>query len=812
MRGGTTGGGGGRINGQVAKEDLTLLNSPSRRRLGLGPLRVLFLLTALAAMLRFYRLDWPALWLDEAATYARASGSFSDLMTTLSDQGFLPVHYLLYWSMNQVVLLTPGMMRLVPALAGVCMVPAIYLFGRGLHLNQRTCLFAAAIVASSAWGFTYSRDAKMYGHTWLFITLSWAGYLAFVRGSSDRSWIRSIGGFAGWLVASVLAVGLHATAAIPLLVQVVCIPVFLRDRWLSRVAALVFGLCVIAAGPLWYYVVYNSYLSRTGFVALPQTTLSTGSATAPSGSAAVEPDRDAATVAPDWDHSGIQWVALYNQNISAAELVLNTLTSQILGVQWPRERTDPGSYVTPVPDWFRVGITVAASLLVAAMVAGAMPWRRAGGLISGGSGVGVNPGDNWRTWLCLGIWIVVPAYGVFYCRSFPDFASPLDGLKATAMFFGPAWGAIALAVPVIAFVFSEESARGFRVTSLWMVAVAVAATVGVAAVGGGLNWYWSWSELVARPWLGPPVTAVTIALMWHYAGESFRERRATTLRLLGCVLVIFVLCMAMHSFWQIERQWSAHGGTVADAAGGGEGRPNKSVWMPRYLGYAWPALVMGIALLLSRLPGRMTGVSAVGVLCVVNLGQSVARLTVATEPPNDRIAVDLWTAHHAGVARRVFFNVRDTPGHHGLWYQGIDTHYYLYLLAPPALTRSPGHLIEHVYEGRVRSTFQLAIDLSPEQIAAAADPRTHTVILWRRLTPADGAPASGGGSGAPAEAPPESLGRALGNAWKVVSNDTHTQYQFWTWRRGDTWVRTEYHRDVEPGVSTTAGRVPSSAP
>lgn len=713
------------------------------------------------------------------------------MMATLSEQGFVPLHYLLYWVLDKTVLLTPGMMRIVPALAGIGMVPAVYLLSRGFGLSQRTAVFAAALAATSAWGFTYSRDAKMYSHTWLFVTVSWVFYLAFVRGTVDRGWVGAGLVLTGWVLASVVAVGLHATAGIALAVQLVCVPLFLRERVWRRSVALALGVGLIVAGPVWYYGFYNSYLERTGLVSLPQ--LSPATARSTEVTAAVP------AAAPDWDQSGIQWVSQYNQGISPAELVLNTVTSQLLGVQWPRVRTDPGTYSTPPPDWFRYGITAAATALVATLAFGAIPRTRTTShwgctAAAGKHGAAERRGDSWRVWLCLGIWLVVPAYGVFYCRSFDDFASPVDGLRSVVGYFGLGWiGVVAAVLGVIALPSTKRGeVVGRALSGVWVLALVV--SVVVAMWSGGLNWFWDWGALLSRWWVGPPMAALGLGIIWQRSGNSNRERMGSAIRFLGGMAVILLLCGAMYLFWMLERQWGTHGSTTGVHHNAAEGGISKSIWMPRYLGYAWPALLVLTAMLLERLPGRWTGVLALVAVCMLNVAQSVARLVVPAEPPTDRIALDLWESHNGAGGRRLFFNLAGSGGHHGFWYHGIDTHYYLYLLAPRGVTASADHRIEHVYEGRIRSEFRLAVDLSPAEIAGSAGPSVHRLVLWQRFSSSDllnGRATNGDSSLA---APPKVLEDALGPTWQRVSHDTHTQYQFWTWRRGDTWVRTQYER------------------
>src|SRR5689334_9465104 len=54
-------------------------------------LLLLLALTGLGAGLRFFRIDHPTIWIDEAFTYWRVSGSYADLINILREGGFTPL-------------------------------------------------------------------------------------------------------------------------------------------------------------------------------------------------------------------------------------------------------------------------------------------------------------------------------------------------------------------------------------------------------------------------------------------------------------------------------------------------------------------------------------------------------------------------------------------------------------------------------------------------------------------------------------------------------------------------------------------------
>jgi predicted membrane-bound mannosyltransferase len=137
------------------------------RRPGVG---AVVALTLIGGVLRFINLDQPPLLWDEAATYTRVCGTYQQLIAVLRTDGFVPLHYELYWLMGRLATLTPFVMRLIPAICGTLMIPAIYLLARQVA-SRRVATVAAALTAFSAFLLVYSRDAKMYMELWLAATL-----------------------------------------------------------------------------------------------------------------------------------------------------------------------------------------------------------------------------------------------------------------------------------------------------------------------------------------------------------------------------------------------------------------------------------------------------------------------------------------------------------------------------------------------------------------------------------------------------------------------------------------------------------------
>ena len=163
-----------------------------------APLLCLLAITLFGGVLRFWDLSKPALWGDEAATYSRICGDYQDLIDILQFNGFVPLHYEIYnwihaglpmWARIEHrpvqpappphtsffrsfaatkptsqpvpqaaflvgehpifpggVRMTPIVMRLVPALAGTLMIPAMYFLALQIA-SRRIALITALFTA-----------------------------------------------------------------------------------------------------------------------------------------------------------------------------------------------------------------------------------------------------------------------------------------------------------------------------------------------------------------------------------------------------------------------------------------------------------------------------------------------------------------------------------------------------------------------------------------------------------------------------------------------------------------------------------------
>ncbi|MEA2709853.1 MAG: hypothetical protein QOF78_2454 [Phycisphaerales bacterium] len=338
-------------------------------RPGLG---AMIALTILGGVLRFVRLGYPPLLWDEAATYTRVAGTFRELVEILRHDGFAPLHYELYWLIGRMTTLTPFVMRLVPALAGTLMIPAIYFLARQVT-SRRVATLASALTAFSAYLLIYSRDAKMYMHLWLFAVLFIACLLWWMRTDARQqrlAWLTFVA--CGSAMNGLHALGLCVVGVA--LVIVLTHPLLTRRKFLAALA----GMTIACAGLAGHYALFNRW----------------GSEVRESG----------------WRRSGLDWIGQRNREFSKPVLMWDTTASWLLAYRAPRPPIDPPKRVIQP-------VIVVSAILGVLLVAGAMPWpprfrdddpEETPEVARRGRGRGV---------MWMAAWVLLPAIG-FYLVSF----------------------------------------------------------------------------------------------------------------------------------------------------------------------------------------------------------------------------------------------------------------------------------------------------------------------------------------------------------------------------------------------------------
>jgi 4-amino-4-deoxy-L-arabinose transferase-like glycosyltransferase len=380
----------------------------------------LLALTLFAAALRFGFPDRPGLWIDEAFTFWRVSGSYQELLDILQSDGFMPLHYEAAWLLGRVTSLDPFWLRFIPALCGTLMVPGMYFLARQLA-GRHVALLTAAFTACSAYMLNYSRDAKMYMPLWLFATLHVACLLWWLRERSLVAWL-------AWVAAGLAMAGTHAPGLILLGIEPVFVLTARRVKWHTAVLWLA-GVAVISAGPGGYYLTFNQFHER------------------------IEQQ--------GWNRaSGLNWVDWVNAGRTGYDNLRFPVTAYLINWEWPKRNGE-----NDIPAWVLDTYKPALAAIGIVLVMGLFPWprvaRHAGGRgdgdddvvprrRSGGHGhAGPSPEPWWRSALWVSAWLIVPLY-LFHSTSSKRLASPMDWLDPLLNAVGSGAAAIITAVVALA--------------------------------------------------------------------------------------------------------------------------------------------------------------------------------------------------------------------------------------------------------------------------------------------------------------------------------------------------------------------------
>jgi hypothetical protein len=231
-------------------------------------------------------------------------------------------------------------------------------------------------------------------------------------------------------------------------------------------------------------------------------------------------------------------------------------------------------------------------------------------------------------------------------------------------------------------------------------------------------------------------------------------------------------------------------------------RHDGSIWMPRYLGFAWPAVAVAVAVLLLRLPTRPLRWAALALLVGVNLAQYSARLFAGTEPPADRMARDLLDAQPQDATSRMYWGARTSPsgapGGGYLW--SVPGGYYLSVFS--GRPTNPEEMITAFHGGRFAQKWKKwNVSILPLDQYVASDltrtPRLTRIVTWENFTPRK------------TVTPEDKVAARLGDTWKPVKEELFYVRDHWTWRNMMTLRRREYAR---VGPPTQPATQPATAP
>jgi uncharacterized membrane protein len=200
-------------------------------------------LMVLAAVLRFYRIGHSGFWFDEANASADMHYPLGKMLGLLpQNQTTPPLYYLIGWFWARAFGFTEVPLRSLSALAGIAVVPVIYVAGAKL-ISRRAGLAAAALAACNPFLIWYSQEARPY---MMLVLLSAASLVAFAS-ARERMSARAL---TVWAVVSVLALATHYYALLVVVPEALWLLAIDWRRRAVQVAVFVVGLCGVGLLPL----------------------------------------------------------------------------------------------------------------------------------------------------------------------------------------------------------------------------------------------------------------------------------------------------------------------------------------------------------------------------------------------------------------------------------------------------------------------------------------------------------------------------------------------------------------------------------
>jgi 4-amino-4-deoxy-L-arabinose transferase-like glycosyltransferase len=161
------------------------------------------------AALRFYALGHQSFWYDEWDTVFMTQQSFGDMLNRLGPVELSPpVYFVVTWLWTVPFGDSEFALRSVSALAGIALIPVLYLAARDL-VDRRAGLIVAWLAAVNPLLVWYSQEARSYSLMLLFTA---AGFLFFVRALKDPD--RGRPQLYLWGAASALAMATHYLSAV----------------------------------------------------------------------------------------------------------------------------------------------------------------------------------------------------------------------------------------------------------------------------------------------------------------------------------------------------------------------------------------------------------------------------------------------------------------------------------------------------------------------------------------------------------------------------------------------------------------------
>ncbi len=235
-----------RVSVGTAPGDLRLRGAPASavRALLADPAVVaVAALTVLGAILRFYRLGHQGFWFDEGNTALLVHFSPGKMLGLIPQtESTPPLYYCVAWVWARIFGYGEVGLRSLSALAGVALIPVVYLAGAKL-VSRRAGLIVAALAACNLLLIWYSQEARSYELLALLTSLSLLGF-AYARARPTPRVL------AAWVIASAAALATHYYAALVVVPEALWLLHMHRRSRAVQVAFGVVALCGVGLIPL----------------------------------------------------------------------------------------------------------------------------------------------------------------------------------------------------------------------------------------------------------------------------------------------------------------------------------------------------------------------------------------------------------------------------------------------------------------------------------------------------------------------------------------------------------------------------------
>jgi hypothetical protein len=146
----------------------------------------------IATILRFYKINFQSLWLDEIYTMniTNPENSFGTIITEVNNkEGFPYLYFLLLKILHTVFGYSPIVTRGLSALFGILSVYAISKLGEKTY-SKKAGLFAAILLTFSEYAIYISQDARSYTLYLFFVIISYIGLVDFIKNPTKRNAIK----------------------------------------------------------------------------------------------------------------------------------------------------------------------------------------------------------------------------------------------------------------------------------------------------------------------------------------------------------------------------------------------------------------------------------------------------------------------------------------------------------------------------------------------------------------------------------------------------------------------------------------------